>query len=75
MKDERVYLLHAVEAIEAILSYTADGSDAFFADGKTRTRSYATLRSSAKSPSASPSQRARWPQRSRGARSPGCATS
>ena len=36
MKDERVYLLHAVEAIDAILSYTADGRDAFFADGKTQ---------------------------------------
>lgn len=36
MKDERVYLLHAIEAIDAILSYTADGSEAFFSDGKTQ---------------------------------------
>ncbi len=36
MKDERVYLLHAIEAIDAILSYTADGRDAFFADRKTQ---------------------------------------
>ncbi|MGO9763686.1 MAG: DUF86 domain-containing protein [Solirubrobacteraceae bacterium] len=36
MKDERVYLLHALEAIDAIASYTTDGRDAFFADGKTQ---------------------------------------
>jgi uncharacterized protein with HEPN domain len=36
VKDERVYLLHAIEAIDAILSYTADGRDSFFADGKTQ---------------------------------------
>lgn len=36
MKDERVYLLHALEAIDAILGYTADGRDAFFADRKTQ---------------------------------------
>jgi len=33
VKDERVYLLHALDAIDAIVSYTADGRDAFFADG------------------------------------------
>lgn len=36
MKDERVYLLHTLEAIDAIVSYTTDGRDAFFADGKTQ---------------------------------------
>lgn len=36
MKDERVYLLHAIEAIDAILGYTVDGRDAFFADRKTQ---------------------------------------
>jgi uncharacterized protein with HEPN domain len=36
VKDERVYLLHALEAIDAIVSYTTDGRDAFFADGKTQ---------------------------------------
>jgi uncharacterized protein with HEPN domain len=36
VKDERVYLLHAIEAIDAILRYTADGRDAFFADRKTQ---------------------------------------
>jgi uncharacterized protein with HEPN domain len=36
VKDERVYLLHALDAIDAIVSYTADGRDAFFADGKTQ---------------------------------------
>ncbi len=35
MKDERAYLLHAIEAIDAILSYTVDGREAFFSDGKT----------------------------------------
>ncbi len=36
MKDERAYLLHAIEAIDAILSYTVDGREAFFSDGKTQ---------------------------------------
>jgi uncharacterized protein with HEPN domain len=36
VKDERVYLLHALDAIDAILEYTADGRDAFFADCKTQ---------------------------------------
>ena len=36
MKDERAYLLHAIEAIDAIFSYTVDGSEAFFSDGKTQ---------------------------------------
>jgi uncharacterized protein with HEPN domain len=36
VKDERVYLLHAIDAIDAIVSYTVDGRDAFFSDGKTQ---------------------------------------
>jgi uncharacterized protein with HEPN domain len=36
VKDERVYLLHAIEAIDAILSYTGDGRESFFADNKTQ---------------------------------------
>ncbi len=36
MKDERVYLLHAIEAIDSIQSYTRDGREAFFADRKTQ---------------------------------------
>ena len=36
MRDERVYLLHAIEAIDAILSYTVDGREAFLADAKTQ---------------------------------------
>jgi uncharacterized protein with HEPN domain len=36
VKDERVYLLHAIDAIDAILSYTVDGREAFFADAKTQ---------------------------------------
>ncbi len=36
MKDERTYLMHAIEAIDAILSYTRDGRDAFLADRKTQ---------------------------------------
>jgi uncharacterized protein with HEPN domain len=36
VKDERVYLLHAIEAIDAIMRYTADGRDGFFADRKTQ---------------------------------------
>lgn len=36
MKDERVYLVHAIDAIDAILSYTTEGRDSFFTDGKTQ---------------------------------------
>lgn len=36
MKDEHVYLLHAVEAIDAIARYTVDGERAFFTDTKTQ---------------------------------------
>lgn len=36
MKDERAYLQHALEAIDAITSYTADGEQAFFSDAKTQ---------------------------------------
>jgi len=36
VRDERVYLLHALDAIDAIIEYTADGRDGFFADRKTR---------------------------------------
>jgi uncharacterized protein with HEPN domain len=36
VKDERAYLLHAIEAIDAILSYTVDGCGAFMTDGKTQ---------------------------------------
>jgi hypothetical protein len=36
VKDERAYLLHAIEAIDAIFRYTVDGSEAFFSDGKTQ---------------------------------------
>lgn len=36
MKDERTYVLHAIEAIDAILRYTADGQEAFFSDSKTQ---------------------------------------
>jgi uncharacterized protein with HEPN domain len=36
VRDERTYLLHAIAAIDAILGYTADGREVFFADGKTQ---------------------------------------
>lgn len=36
MKDQRVYILHAIDAVEAILRYTADGRDGFFSDRKTQ---------------------------------------
>jgi uncharacterized protein with HEPN domain len=35
VKDQRVYL-HAIEAIDAIVSYTGEGREGFFADGKTQ---------------------------------------
>lgn len=36
MRDERTYLLHAIEAIDAILSYTREGREAFYVDRKTQ---------------------------------------
>lgn len=36
MRDQRVYLLHAADAIDAILDYTADGREGFFSDRKTQ---------------------------------------
>jgi uncharacterized protein with HEPN domain len=36
VKDDRVYLLHVRDAIDAITSYTAAGRDAFMADRKTQ---------------------------------------
>jgi uncharacterized protein with HEPN domain len=36
VKDERVYLLHVRDAIDAISTYTAEGREGFFADRKTQ---------------------------------------
>jgi uncharacterized protein with HEPN domain len=36
VRDERIYLIHAIEAIDAIFSYTEEGRDAFLADRKTQ---------------------------------------
>lgn len=36
MKDDRVYCLHVRDAIHRILSYTAEGKDAFLGDRKTQ---------------------------------------
>ena len=36
MKDDRVYLLHVRDALEAIATYTGAGRDAFMADRKTQ---------------------------------------
>ncbi len=36
MKDERARLRHAIDAVDAIQRYTADGREAFFLDDKTQ---------------------------------------
>jgi uncharacterized protein with HEPN domain len=36
VKDDRVYLRHILDCIEAIREYTAGGSKSFFSDRKTR---------------------------------------
>ncbi len=41
MKDDRVYLRHILECLDAIQSYTVGGRETFFADRKTQK---ATLR-------------------------------
>ena len=36
MNSQRAYLLHTLDAIDAVIEYTQDGRDAFFADRKTQ---------------------------------------
>ncbi len=36
MKDDRMYLLHILDAIRRILAYTAEGEEAFFSDTRTQ---------------------------------------
>ena len=36
MNSQRAYLLHTLDAIDAVIEYTRDGHDAFFADRKTQ---------------------------------------
>lgn len=36
MKDDRIYLLHARDAIRHIIDYTVEGKDAFLTDRKTQ---------------------------------------
>jgi uncharacterized protein with HEPN domain len=36
VNDQRVYVLHALDAIDAILEYTSGGRDEFMADRKTQ---------------------------------------
>lgn len=36
MKEDRVYLQHILEALEAVRDYTSEGSESFFSDRKTR---------------------------------------
>jgi len=45
VNSQRAYLLYALDAIDAVIEYTQDGRDAFFADGRPKTRSSATSRS------------------------------
>jgi len=36
VKDDRLYLVHIIEALERIQEYVAEGREAFFADRKTQ---------------------------------------
>jgi uncharacterized protein with HEPN domain len=36
VNSQRAYLLHTLDAIDAVIGYTQDGRDAFFADRKTQ---------------------------------------
>jgi uncharacterized protein with HEPN domain len=36
VKDQRIYIRHAIDAVEAIFAYTVDGRDPFFSDRKTQ---------------------------------------
>jgi uncharacterized protein with HEPN domain len=36
VNSQRAYLLHSLDAIAAVMEYTQDGHDAFFADRKTQ---------------------------------------
>ena len=75
MNSQRVYLLHTLDAIDAVIEYTRDGHDAFFADRKTQDaviRNIEVLGQAAKGLSA---ETLHTMTRSLGARSRGCATS
>jgi uncharacterized protein with HEPN domain len=48
VKDDRVYLLHARDAIDAIVAYTAEGRGHFEADRKTQDAVVRNLESSAR---------------------------
>jgi len=75
VNGQRAYLLHTLDAIDAVIEYTRDGHDAFFADRKTQDaviRNIEVIGQAAKGLSAKP---ARAMTRSLGARSRGCATS
>jgi uncharacterized protein with HEPN domain len=75
VKDERVYLLHAVEAIDAIARYTADGEQVFFSDAKTQDAVIRNIEIIGQAVKGIPMLRASATPRCRGDGSRGCATS
>ena len=63
MKDERVYLSHILESLDAIRSYKAEDRDIFFNDRKTRKATLRELQELAESTRRLPSSlKARYPE-------------
>lgn len=75
MNSQRVYLLHARDAIDAVLEYTKDGRDAFFADRKTQDAVIRNIEVLGQAVKSLPPTPAHTTPRFPGGRSPGCATS
>jgi uncharacterized protein with HEPN domain len=75
VKDERVYLLHAIEAIDAVLSYTEGGREEFFAERKTQDAVIRNIEIIGQAVKGIQTTHAYLSRRSRGGRSRGCATS
>jgi len=75
VNTQRAYLLHALDAIDAVLEYTEDGRDAFFAGGKAQDAVIRNIEVVGQAVEASPPRPAHTMARPPGARSPGCATS
>ena len=75
MNSQRAYLLHTLDAIDAVIEYTQDGHDAFFADRKTQDAVIRNIESSVRRSRASQRKPGHAMTRSLGDRSRGCATS
>ncbi len=74
MKDERAQLLHAIDAVDAIQRYTVEDREAFFSDGKTHDAVIRNIEILGQAVKGISDGTCALEPRSRGGRSPACAT-